>query len=142
MSTFWTPEGEHKIPPNTNQSNNEPSSVEKNSTEQSPPTEQELEAQMQQMREQLGNTPAYVIIENHCFGLFELAALHLSFSPPKLEEARLGIDALSAILEGMKTRLGEQEATLNEGLAQLRLAYVQIEAASKAPDQNQVKPNE
>ncbi len=142
MSTFWTPEGEHKIPPNTNKSSNEPSSVENEATKRTPPTEQELEAQMQQMREELGNTPASVIIENHCFGLFELAALHLSYNPPKLEEARLGIDALAALLEGMKNRLGEHETSLNEGLAQLRLAYVQIEAATKAGDQNQTKASE
>ena len=31
---------------------------------------------------------------NHCYGLFELAAVYLSQQPPLLAQARLAIDAL------------------------------------------------
>jgi hypothetical protein len=88
---------------------------------------------MEALRQQLAETPAELVIANHGFGLFELAALHLSLQPPQLEEARLAIDALGALVEGMEGRLGEQETTLREGLAQLRLAFVQIQSATSPP---------
>jgi hypothetical protein len=87
---------------------------------------------MEQLRQQLATTPAELVIANHGFGLFELAALHLSLSPPQLPQARLAIDALGALVEGLAGRLGEQETTLRDGLAQLRLAFVQIQAAAQS----------
>jgi hypothetical protein len=72
------------------------------------------------------------VIANHAFGLFELAALHLSIQPPKLAEARTAIDACGFLVEGMVGRLGDNEAELVEGLAQLRMAFVQIRAAADA----------
>jgi hypothetical protein len=69
-------------------------------------------------------------VANHCFGLFELAALPLSLAPPQLSEASLAIDALAALVEGLTGRLGEHEGQLKEALASLRLAFVQIRAAN------------
>ena len=93
-------------------------------------TEEEMQAQMAALQEQLAQTPASVVIANHCFGLFELSALHLSLQPPQLAEAQLAIDALAAVVEGLVGRLGEHEGQLKEALAQLRLAFVQIRAAN------------
>jgi hypothetical protein len=84
---------------------------------------------MAALQEQLANTPAELVIANHAFGMFELAALHLSLQPPQLTEARLAIDALAALVEGLGSRIGEAHAQLEEGLSQLRLAYVQIRGA-------------
>ncbi len=84
---------------------------------------------MVELRQQLADTPVELVVANHCFGLFELAALHLSLQPPRLDRARLAIDALAALLEAMTGRLGDEEAQLQEGLASLRLAYVQIQGA-------------
>jgi hypothetical protein len=89
---------------------------------------------MDELREQLAHTPAEVVIANHAFGLFELAALHLSLAPPQLEEARLAIDALAALVEGLGERLGEASTQLTEGVSQLRLAYVQIRTAAQPAD--------
>ena len=97
-------------------------------------TEEELEARMLELRRQLAETPASVVVTNHCFGLFELAALHLSLQPPQLDQAQLAIDALGAVVEGVGSRLGQEEETLREGLSQLRLAYVQLKAATAAAD--------
>ncbi|HVM01557.1 MAG TPA: hypothetical protein VM263_02720, partial [Acidimicrobiales bacterium] len=97
-----------------------------------PETEAELEARMDELRRQLAETPASVVIANHCFGLFELAALHLSLQPPQLDQAQLAIDALGAVVEGLAGRLGEEEQTVRDGLAQLRLAYVQLKSATGA----------
>jgi hypothetical protein len=88
-----------------------------------------MAAQLAQLREQLAHTPATLVVANHAFGLFELAALHLSLQPPQLDEARVAIDALAALVEGMAGRLGDNEAQLRDGLAQLRLAFVQIRSA-------------
>jgi hypothetical protein len=84
------------------------------------------------MRRQLAATPADVVIANHCYGLFELAAVYLSQAPPMLPKARLAIDAMTAVVEGLEGRLGESEPQLLEGLSQLRLAYVQIDGAQRA----------
>ena len=85
------------------------------------------------LRDQLARTPATVVVTNHCLGLWELAALHLSLDPPQLDQAALAIDALGALIERLEGRLGEDEATLREALAQLRLAFVQVKAAAAAP---------
>ena len=82
---------------------------------------------MEAMRAQLASTPAEVVVANHCYGLFELAAIYLSQTPPMLFQARLAIDGLGALLEGLKGRLGEAEPALFESLSQLRLAYVRLE---------------
>ena len=95
-----------------------------------PESEAELAARMAELRRQLSETPAALVVANHCFGLFELAALHLSLQPPQLSEAQLAIDALGAVVDGLAGRLGEHGEQLKEGLAQLRLAYVQIKGGT------------
>ena len=82
--------------------------------------------QMAEARERLKQTPAEVVVANHAMGLYELAALHLTGQPPNFSEATVAIDALGVLLDGMKGRLGEPEATLREGLAQIRMAFVQL----------------
>ena len=102
MSTLWTPGGERPI-------RREPAGTPTSPPRRpggpggagggagpgvAEPSEEELQAQMDELREQLARTPAEVVVANHAFGLFELAALHLSLQPPQLEQARLAIDAL------------------------------------------------
>ena len=57
---------------------------------------------MAQVREQLGQVPAAVVVANHAMGCYELAAIHLSNQPPRLEEAQLAIDAFGALLGAVK----------------------------------------
>ncbi len=87
---------------------------------------------LEALRRQLAETPAEIVVANHCYGLFELAALHLSGSPPGLEHARLAIDALGFVVDGLGERLGEAYPELRDALAQIRLAYVQISSAESA----------
>jgi hypothetical protein len=96
--------------------------------------EQAEEAQeaVEAMREQLAQTPAEVVVANHCYGLFELAAIYLSQSPPMLFQARLAIDGLGAVLDALQGRLGEAESSLRESLSQLRLVYVRLEEAERS----------
>jgi hypothetical protein len=84
------------------------------------------------MRAELARSPVEVVIANHCYGLFELAAVYLSQQPPFLDRAQLAIDALGCLVGGLEGRLGEAEPSLKDGLSQLRLAYVQIDTARRA----------
>ena len=49
--------------------------------------------------------------------------------PPNLGEAQLAIDAFGALLAVTEGRLGEDDATLADALAQIRLAFVQVKAS-------------
>ncbi|MEO5680916.1 MAG: hypothetical protein ABIS47_14745, partial [Acidimicrobiales bacterium] len=69
---------------------------------------------------------------NHAIQLFELARIHLTAEPPNLADAQLTIDAMAALVEGLAGRLGDDEGTLVDGLAQIRLAFVQLKAAAQA----------
>jgi hypothetical protein len=86
-------------------------------------------AQMAAVQQQLLETPAAVVVANHCIGLFQLAALHLEQAPPDLAEAKVAIDAMGAIVETLGSRLGDDEQSLRDALTQLRLAYVQRQQA-------------
>ena len=130
MSSLWTPSGEH-IP-------------EKKDADPAPPggggrppelqdaADPDAQAQVDAMRRQLANSPAEVVVANHCYGLFELAAIYLSQNPPQLFQARLAIDGLGALLNGLQGRLGEAEPALLESLSQLRLAFVSLEGTEKS----------
>lgn len=112
MSSIWTPGGERPVGrPSPDELTNE---------------EQELLAELTEAREQLAGTPAALVVVNHAIGLFQLAAIHLDRAPANLEEARLAIDAFGALVEGLAGRLGEEEDSLREALAQIRLAFVQV----------------
>jgi hypothetical protein len=84
------------------------------------------------MRSELAASPVEVVVANHCYGLFELAAVYLSQQPPLLSQARVAIDALGSLVGGLEGRLGEAEEPLKDGLSQLRLAFVQIDGARRA----------
>ncbi|MGH9186616.1 MAG: hypothetical protein ACRD0U_12505 [Acidimicrobiales bacterium] len=96
---------------------------------------EEAAAEMAEVRQQLASIPAEVVVSNHLMGLYELAAIHLSQEPPAFEPARLAIDALGAVVEGLAGRLGEAEPTLKDALGQIRLAFVQVKSSQGAPDQ-------
>ncbi len=99
-------------------------------------SEEELaaEEELLEVAKHLAAAPAEDVVANHCYGLFELAALHLSQQPPQLDKARLAIDALGLLVDGLGDRLGQHAGALAEGLSQLRLAFVRIAAAGPASD--------
>src|SRR4051812_14441037 len=101
MSSLWTPGGERPV--EREPAGGRPggpaagSAAGSGGTEE--PTEEEMRAQLDELRDQLAHTPPEVVIANHAFGLFELAALHLSVQPPQLPQATLAIDAFAALVE-------------------------------------------
>ena len=92
----------------------------------------QAQEEMEAVQQELLRAPVELVIANHAMGLWELAALHLSQRPPDLPEAQLAIDALSALVEGMTGRLGDAERSLRDGLAQIRMAFVQVHNAERA----------
>jgi hypothetical protein len=110
--------------------------------EAAPQSEAEAQAAVDAMRAQLANTPAEIVLANHCYGLFELAAIYLSQTPPMLFQARLAIDGLGALLEGLKGRLGETEPSLFESLSQLRLAFVRLDGTDRSSAENSANVGE
>lgn len=124
MSSLWTPDGEHRV---ARESAPPPAD---GPTGAGDPAEDEMRA----LAAELLAAPVADVIANHCYGLFELAALHLSQREPDLEAARVAIDAMGFLVDGLNERLGDHFGALAEGLAQLRLAWVRIaEAASPPP---------
>ena len=63
------------------------------------------------VRARLAEVPAETVVVNHVMGLYELAAIHLGSEPP---------------------RLGPDAPTLVDALSNIRLAFVQIKAATHA----------
>jgi hypothetical protein len=136
MSSLWTPGGERPVgrepsgpsEPPPREPFGGPDDVDRE------PTAEELAA----LTRELASTPVAVVVANHAMGLFELAALHLSQQPPNLAESAMAIDSMAALVEGLAGRLGENEPTLKDALAQLRMAFVQIKAglADEAPPPN------
>jgi len=133
MSSLWTPSGEH-FPDKEDGAPNQPPPPPSGSAPPSgdEPITEAAQAEIDAMRRQLAESPAEVVVANHCYGLFELAAVYLSQAPPMLFQARLAIDALGSLLDGLSGRLGEAEPSLLDALSQLRLAFVQLEGAERA----------
>lgn len=122
MSGLWTPGGGAPQPAEPPRQPDRPPE----------PDPAELEAALEEELAAIRNTPAAVIVGNHAIQLFELARIHLTADPPAFVDAQLAIDAMAGIVEGLAGRLGDDERTLADGLAQIRLAYVQLKAATDA----------
>ena len=86
----------------------------------------EADRAMREARERLAEVPAEVVITNHVMGLYELAAIHLSASPPDLHQSVLAIDAVACLVDGLGERLGDDYPTMQDALNNIRLAFVQI----------------
>ena len=86
----------------------------------------DAQAELEETRRRIADAPASVVVVNHVMGLYELAAIHLSAKPPRLDEAVLAIDAVGCLVEGLGERLGAEYPTMRDALSNIRLAFVQI----------------
>lgn len=93
----------------------------------------EAERAMAEARNRLADVPAEVVITNHVMGLYELAAIHLSATPPDLPQSVLAIDAVACLVDGLGDRLGEDYPTMLDALNNIRMAFVQIKNQSTSP---------
>lgn len=129
--SLWTPGGEHPVDRGTDGAAEDPGPRVPGAplSAEEEAEAHRIAAEMGEVRAQLAQVPAAVVIANHAMGCYELAAIHLSSQPPKLDEAQLAIDAFGALLGSIEGRLGPDESTLNDALAQIRLAFVQVKAS-------------
>ncbi len=131
--TLWTPEGERNV------AKSAPTTAAAPEQELTPEQEQaaeEMAKQMTEARAQILETDARDILLNHAFGIYELAAIHLTAETPKFDEVKISIDALAALLTPLEGQLGEQEATIKEALKQIQLGYVQRLEQAKTTQPN------
>jgi len=139
MSTLWTPGGEVPVGDRSSRAPDDSAASDGSAASDaaadfdldslSPEEREQAEQYIRELaesRERLKAVPASVVVANHAMGLYELAALHLSNQPPNFAEGAVAIDALGALLDGMKGRLGEAEPTLQDALSQIRMAFVQL----------------
>jgi hypothetical protein len=129
MSTFWTPSGERPIPRDEPQPAAQPQSGPPPGPEDEE-MDEEMRAQIMAMQRQMLETPAAIVVANHCIGLIELAALHLGQNPPNLADAQVSIDALAGIVDAVGPRLGENGPPLRQALNQMRMAYIEAKNAT------------
>jgi hypothetical protein len=126
MSSLWTPGGE--VPVNRDADDHDaggqpaPAAAPGGGAE---PSEEEIRAAYAEMHRQLLDAPAADVIAREAAAIYELAALHLGQPDPRLDEARLAIDAVAGLLDGVGDRLGPFGEQLSAALGQLRLAYVE-----------------
>jgi Domain of unknown function (DUF1844) len=151
MSSLWTPSGEHPVdrpgrsgPEAADAPPTAPPSAPRIAGGPPPgpdlsdlsPEEraaaEEYAREVDEARRQLLELPAGPVVGQQALQFYELAAMHLSQPGPRLEEARIAIDALAAVVERLGPRLGEAETPLRQALNQLQLAYVEV--AKRAGD--------
>ena len=145
MSSLWTPSGEHPVdrPGGQSPSGRRPASPgpaagpppggppgapageEPELTPEERAAAEEYARQLDAAREQLLEAPAGLVVGQQALQFYEVAALHLSQPEPKLEEARIAIDALAAVVDALGQRLGEAHTPLTQAVHQLRLAFVE-----------------
>ena len=134
MSTLWTPGGEHPVDrnrPAQASTTSQPAAgpeADAGGWEGPEPSAEELKAAREAVQ-RMASVPVAVMLAQHAIDLFNLAQVHLSVQPPNLPEAALAIDAMAALVEGLKGRLGADEVTLLEALSAIRIAFVQVKAA-------------
>lgn len=140
--SLWTPDGEHEVPRERPASAEQPGdagsagipgapSLDDLSPEERAQAEA-MAAELAEARARLAETPASMVVANHAMGLYELGAIHLSNDPPNLAEAKVAIDAMAAIVDGLPGRLGEHEATLQAARSQIQMAFVELSSQADA----------
>jgi hypothetical protein len=137
MSTLWTPSGEHPVgrpDQGAPSSSSRPpgSGADARTSPDDRSQDEELVRQLEAARRQLLQMPAGVVVGQQALQFYEVAALHLSEPEPKLEEARVAIDALVAVVDKLGGRLGEAEAPLRQALNRIQLAFVERSSEVRA----------
>lgn len=130
MSSLWTPDGERPVGNRPDAPAGGPGGAAPNEPTISEEDVQRVERELAETRRRLAEVPAEVVVLNHAMGLYELAAIHLSATPPNLAEAALAVDAFACLVEGLGERLGPDTNAMRDALSQIRLAFVQIKGAS------------
>ena len=136
MGNLWTPSGgavpepEHRAGTSEISGSASDPASQDHPAPQADPDEAAWAEELRRTRAELAATQVADIIANHVIGLWQLAVLHLTpedGNAPRLDEAGLALDAMAGLVESLGDRLGPHSEPLREALAQLRLAFVQIQ---------------
>ena len=92
----------------------------------------DVESAMAEARSRLAEVPAEVVVTNHVMGLYELAAIHLSSTPPDFHAASLAIDAVGCLVDGLGDRLGDEYPTMRDALSKSWSAACSARSVSMA----------
>jgi len=142
VSSLWTPGGEHPVDRPGRGAPTEPSptgpagpppGAEPDLSPEERAAAEEYARQLDEARRQLIEMPAGVVVGQQALQFYDLAVLHLGQPQPRLDEARLAIDALAAVVGSLGSRLGEAEAPLRQALNQVQMAFVQVSRDAGAP---------
>lgn len=164
MSSLWTPDGEHQVPPEPpaqepadtaggpdpgepQQSNAAEASadtlraaaqalgVDLDSMDDAEREQLRSElAEMMRVRREVAATPAADMLTNHMMRLFDLATIYLEADPPAFSDASTVIEAFRAMLDGLEERLGDSQGTMREALGQLQMLFVQVKDSRSGSD--------
>jgi hypothetical protein len=145
MSSLWTPSGEHPVDRPGDRARTDPSASGPATPPPAAPPEDEPELtpeeraaaeeyarRVDDARQQLVEAPAGLVVGQQALQFYELAALHLSQPEPRLDDARLAIDALAAVVDKLGSRLGDTETPLRQALHQIQLAFVEVSRSAGA----------
>jgi Domain of unknown function (DUF1844) len=100
------------------------------------PDDQDASEVLEQMREQLASVSPGDIVAEAAVPLVTLAYVRLGLPPNEneryrdLDAARLLIEALTGLLDGVRGRLGPVEGELRKALADLQLGYAEVQRHS------------
>jgi hypothetical protein len=142
--SLWTPGGEHPVdrkaeperpaPSDADGPAGSPAGPAGPSLDDLPPEQraqvEEMARQMQEAQARMLQAPAAAVVGQEALQFYELSALYLSQDPPRLDDARLAIDAFSAVVEDIGSRLGPAEQPLRQALNQIQLAFVEVSKRS------------
>lgn len=145
MSSLWTPSGEHPVDRPGDRARTGPSAGgpatpppagppegEPELTPEERAAAEEYARRLDETRQQLVEAPAALVVGQQALQFYELAALHLSQPEPRLDDARLAIDALAAVVDKLGSRLGDTETPLRQALNQIQLAFVEVSRSAAA----------
>ena len=122
--SLWTPGGEHPV--DRPAGAGDPPEPAPSSRPRSRPSSRPCRPRWRRCSRSSSPPRPSVVVANHAMGIYELAAIHLTPTQPKLAEASAGDRRPRRPRRGAEGRLGDDEATLREALAQLRAAYLEV----------------
>jgi hypothetical protein len=144
--SLWTPSGEHPVdrkttdapPSSPGGAPSAPGGPDEPSLDDLSPEQraqvEEMAQQMEEARARMLQVPAGAVVGQQALQFYELAAIYLSEDPPRLDDARLAVDALGAVVERLGARLGEAEQPLRQALNQLQMAVVSASGPAPADE--------
>ncbi len=122
--SIWTPSGEYELSAtDSEESSEEPESAD-SPPELTPEEQSALASEFEEAKQRISETPVDQIITTHIIGLYELAVIHLQKDPPDLESAKIAVNAMSGIVEGVAEDLQEYEEAMRNALTEIQMAFV------------------